>query len=405
MADGSRKPGSGAQKALSRLFLLILTLFLCSCLNERVAWEPAFYRNMRTAGQAINSIVLLLSCMYVLAYLVLRFGKWLPVIPLCILSGFVLPLFQHILFEDYRFIMTAVLALMACRKDYRQILMVYLILYAVFLMIGIAGCPLGLTYDVYKYEKYGTGHSLGLVHANTTARFLFQILSLTWYLYLRRRPALTFALFWLACLPVLYIFQCRTVLLLMAAFPFLALAAERASDLGKLSDTSAGRLFMQIGMLTACAAPFCFFALTVLLSYLPEWLQRTKGHLFYNLAGRFVQAGLAIRHYGLHLFGQEIDTSGKISQFILGREERLHVIDNAYAAYALQMGMLFMAATLGWLSAANARCLKNRDLRLLLLALLMLVYALTERGGLMIEYNYLFLYPLAIGCESVIGKN
>ena len=376
------------------LFSVMLVLFLTAYLLDQIQWtDHGFARQIRDIGLLCNTVNLWLAAVYTAFLAVIRIRKPWAVLPAGVFVGAVMFLGKFMDFEHFQFFMTLFLALAAYKKDYRRILLCYLIVYLVQLVISLAGVPAGLTVDVLKVEKYGIGHSLGFIHPNVTAQSVFLVLVLLWYLYLKRKRFIAIGLFWAAAAVVYVLCQCRTITIFLAVFPVMAAQLPPSGE-GTEPDRhgKSGR----IAGIAAAASPFLFWGLSVVLSLCMDVIQRTRGLPFYNMMGRFVQTGIALKKYGFHFLGQKIDCSGRVMMHVNGKTEVLHVLDNAYVTYTIQEGLLFMLPLLGWLSLAAGLCFRKRNDRLLLISLFMLIYALMERGGLLGYYNPLFLYPMTV---------
>ena len=296
--------------------------------------------------------------------------------------------------EQFFAAVTVYLVIFSHGKSFRTILKVYLFSYGLFLTAGIAGSLLGYTVDQVKTTVYGMKHSFGFVHPNTVAHFLFIILTILWYLYLYKKTSdsgqdtialsfrdakgmfLTLFMFWGFMIPVAILVRCRTIMVLMLLFPFMQWAAAKA---GKYA----------VGLPWAC------FAVSLLLSSRIEMLHRIPADsILWSTGQRFIQSGIALNQYGLHLLGQRI-TTGSAQMVLDGKTVKLYVLDNAYITYGLMHGLIWLIPVLFWLSYANREAFRQKDYALLGIACLMLLFAVMERRGLEASYNFLFLYPLA----------
>ncbi len=110
---------------------------------------------------------------------------------------------------------------------------------------------------------------------------------------------------------------------------------------------------------------------------------------------RFVQGGIALEKFGFPLIGRSMTTAEPVIQIINGTPDQLFVMDNAYSSFTILKGVLWMIACLAWLTYGQWRGWKNRDYRILLIGSVMLVFAMMERPGLEVWYNFVLLYPLA----------
>lgn len=83
-----------------------------------------------------------------------------------------------------------------------------------------------------------------------------------------------------------------------------------------------------------------------------------------------------------------------------GSFEKVGILDSSFAAYIIMRGLFWMAYTLAWLSFAIWKALKKRDYAIPFLCGIILVFAMMERPGLDMWYNFILLYPLAkVACK------
>ena len=384
-----RAAAEAAAEGPETVWLVILSGYLLANMLELVHWVYPWDGYARLAAQSLNMVNVWLISLYPVWLLLTRFRTWQAFLA----SGLILALNAFLAprtsFSQAAFLTPLFLLPASIGKHGGKIRGCFLWVTLGILAAGICGQLPGISSERSKFEKYGTGLSLGMLHPNTLARLVMLVLLLIWYRYLRKRPRLTLALFWTGALFAFAVCQCRTVTLILLAFPVPAWIAERRTE-GRSRVT--GRKWWQVLM---TAMPFLCLALTLLLASQPELLQKTKGSVFYNMISRFVQAAVALRHYGFPLLGVPVDTMGGVSMRLAGTREYLRILDNAYVVVLLQEGALYTAALLGWLCFVNRRCLQRRDYRMLLIANMMLVFALMEKAGLTAFYNFAMFTPLA----------
>ena len=272
----------------------------------------------------------------------------------------------------------------------------YLIVALGSLIFGAACLPFGFTRDFVKPDNVSPGHSFGIVYPNDWGHNAFLVMITTWYLYLRRKPVITFAFFWAMTAFMYFVISCRTIALLTAVFPFFALLV------GWLTETRNNKKrHKMLGII------FIVFPLICLaISYLLAWKFEYVHGLFYQtplhtLAMRFVQGGIAMRYFGFPLIGiTEMKIEGEVYALLNDAKVKLTVMDNAYISYTITRGVLWMIMCIGWLIFANARAWKRRDYHLMLLSIILSGFAMMEWAGLNAWYNIMLLYPLALVAEE-----
>ena len=347
--------------------------------------------------------------------------------------------------------------LMVVGKDYKKILRNTMWIGIGTLLFCFLGMLVDITKDIEKPYNVHPGHSLGTVYPNTWGYLVFLILLIFWYLYLRRRSVwheiLTFAAFWGASVFMYFYICCRTIAGLAIVFPVftvlvdwlekqadanaekkletIALEEEKKKKAvqekkqsgrsGKNSKKAPSAVFRkteqdisadtdQLVSVTkkrherisrffewlVISIPYAAFTLVMILSSQVEWMH---DHFYYtklhNLAMRFVQGGLYFRTYGIPLAGNPYDASNYTYVDVNGDFLEVGILDSSYASYIIMRGILWVLLCMLWLTFAEWKALKKRDFAIPLLSLFILGYAMMERPGLELWYNFILLYPLA----------
>ena len=298
----------------------------------------------------------------------------------------------------YKVIVCTLLILLACGRNYRKIQRLFLALFSGAIVVASLGLVVGYTFCGAKVGAYGTGLALGMTYPNTWARVFFLAVVLIWYEWLQEKPIWTFALFWFAAVPTLFIVKCRTIALLMILFPMVVWLKDRPVKSKRVCDRSRALKVILIAM------PLICFALTLLLCSQMELLHKlTYGNYLRNMSKRFVQGGIALNEYGLPLFGKSIDLGHNISVVLNGEVEDLYILDCGYISYAFSRGMIWLFAMMAWQGYANYKCIRNRDYGMLIIGLFMSLLALMEREGFDPWYNLTLLYPLAETVRTAVN--
>ena len=278
------------------------------------------------------------------------------------------------------------LILMADTRNYRKILKCYFFVNLTGFLTAMLGLAFHFTEDLAKTEVYGVGHSCGYIHPNNAAFYLFLMLMLAWYLWLRKKDGITLLLFWLMTIPVWFYMKCRTIVILMAFFPVLVLICHQFEKDEKRVSSMLKNKVWNICML---AAPFLYFALSLILTRFMEPLTATfEKTPMWNMASRFVQGGIALSYYGITLLGHSIDTSGYVGMELAGYMEPLLYLDNAYLSELVFRGLIGVTLELVYLSAVNWKCIRAKDLALLTIANVMLLFGLMEHYTMFPAYNF-----------------
>ena len=295
----------------------------------------------------------------------------------------------------YGVVMDVFFCLMAYRKDYRKMLYCILGVAVVMLLIAGIGLPAGFTMDMGKPDTPVPGHSLGINYPNTWGYLVFLAIMIFWYLRLRFKPLLTCALFWGVCVFMYRYITCRTIAGITLVFPVAAFFVDRMEKRAdrKAEEGTQKRNRPLEGLITAI--PFLSFAFMMFSSMQVEWWHKFYHGPLRNLAWRFIQGGLYFRTYGLPLVGNPYRSNQFTYVNVNDEFIKVGILDSSFAAYIIMRGMLWLMYTLVWLCAAIWRALKKRDYAIPFLEFIILFFAMMERPGLEMWYNFVMLYPLA----------
>ena len=379
-------------------FLALLILRLCVFFEGKINW---------TANETVMHIFSLilkfgtmLGCAGFLIYIIVRWKQpWKTKVFFLVpaIALFVLPIVYNVHGENtwYFAITDLFFCLMAYGKNYKKILWCYLGVAFAGLAVAALGLPLGLTQERGKIAE-ATGFSLGIVYPNTWGQIAFLILVILWYFFLQKKKLVTLSIFLATALFMYLVPQCKTIALLAAIFPFLTLLVKprtQSSDDDRLLTKKHNK---NIGSILLTIIPFVCFAITMILCWQMDWVKKNAyGTDLESMAMRFVQGGIAFKHYGFRLIGHTVPNDPSVVYVVNGAEEVLYVVDNAFVTFGLFRGAIWMLWALCWLTYANWKGLKNRDIALAVISAFMMVFAIMERPGLEASYNFLFLYPLA----------
>ena len=105
--------------------------------------------------------------------------------------------------------------------------------------------------------------------------------------------------------------------------------------------------------------------------------------------------GLYFKKYGIPIVGNPYRSNQYTFVNVQGEFIKIGILDSSFAAYIIMRGALWLTYTLLWLCAALWKALKKRDYAIILLETILLGFAMMERPGLEMWYNFILLYPLA----------
>ena len=431
-------------------YLFLFTLYILVYFIINIEWSESIRPFISNFRYALLGIVMWGTTLYLIYFLAVWKKLWNRIPCLIIVA---LPLLaatvyfsQKMSTNSYGVVMDIFFCVMACGKRFRKILQCTLCVAIVMLFIAGIGVPLGFTLDLIKPDNIHPGHSLGIIYPNTWGDLVYLALIILWYLYLRNKPLITFAIFWPAgAFMYIYIYS-RTMAIFSMIFPVAAViidAFERkykqkagvflidrsdgnvgAVNNGKNEKYTQEKIGLRQDKLSqeqdeckiseiieertdvkthicplgwiVVAIPFLSLIFVIFVSMQMEWIHNTFYYTwFHNFAMRFVQGGFYLKKYGMPLLGNPYRGDTQTYMYINGEYLALGNLDSAFVSYIIMRGMVWIVYTLLWLCIANWKALKVKDYAIPFLSTAILLFAMMERIGLEMWYNFILLYPLA----------
>ena len=382
-------------------YLILLSLYVAVFAMMEVGWKLSVEKPIDIIRGTMLGLIMW-GCALYLIYVIAEWKKlWNRLPVLAVVAIVILGLtfwFSRVMTTNrYGVVFDIYFCLMACGKNYKKILKCSGSVVLAIVIIAALGIPLGYTLDVTKPDNIHPGHSIGIRYPNTWGFLCFFVLMIVWYLYLRRKAILTFVLFWGVAFFMIMVVYARTIAILAVFFPIVACFVdwlEAKADARVKSENS--RSLSAILCWIIIAIPFIMFAIMLALSLNYEWVH---AHFYYtwfhNMAMRFVVGGLFLRQYGFVWVGNAMRSNSLQFVRVNGEFIEVKILDSSFVAYLIMRGILWVLGVLSWLSIAIWRALKKRDFAIPFLASIILVFAMMERPGLEMWYNFILIYPLA----------
>ena len=380
-------------------YLALITVYVGLFYFLKIQWAGAAWNYFDMIRYSALSIVMWGSALYLL-FVIAEWKKlWKNTIILIIIAafllGFVYYFSKKMSTNAYGVVMDIFFCVMAYKKSFRKILKCMLGVSVVMLGIAGFGMLLGITADTVKPENLDPGHSLGINYPNTWGYLAFLGLIILWYLYLRFKPVITTVIFWVLTVFMYSYISCRTIAGLTLIFPVFAYIVDmlekrmdRKAEEGTFKRIKIAEWFLVL-------IPFIAWAAMMFSSYQVEWWHKFYYGPLRNLAWRFMQGGLYFRTYGLPLFGNPYRSTQITYVNVNDEFIKVGILDSSFAAYIIMRGIVWLTYTLLWMSAAHYKSLKKRDYAIILIETFFLGFAMMERPGLEMWYNFILLYPLA----------
>ena len=394
-----------------QVYLFLFSLYILIYFIINIEWGDVIQPAVGNLRYAILSVVMWGATLYFI-YFIATLGKlWDKLLLLFLLS---VPILCFTAFfsmkmstNSYGVVMDLFFCIMACGKNYRKMLQIILRIATAMLLIAAIGLPFGLTEDLIKPDNIHPGHSLGIIYPNTWGSLVYLALIILWYLYLRNKPHITFVVFWIAGAFMFLFIYARTMSIFSMLFPMAASAVDvlqnRHLPIVSKQENENKPFILQsdtdrISMLgwLVIAIPFISLIFVIFASMQMEWVHKTFYYTwFHNFAMRFVQGGFYLKTYGMPLFGNPYRGNVHTFLFLNGEYLELGNLDSAFVSYIIMRGMVWIVYTLLWLCIANWKALKVKDYAIPFLSTAILLFAMMERIGLEMWYNFILLYPLA----------
>ena len=380
-------------------YLILISLYTALYYFLKIAWIGLSKSTSDVIQYGTLSIVMWGTALY-LAYVIVEWKNlWKKNIPLLLVAAIIMAatyyFSKRMTSNSYGVVMDVELCILVYKKDFRKILKCMLGVSVIMLLIAAIGVPLHFTLEVEKPNFIISTHSLGINYPNTWGYLVFLALVILWYLYLRSKPIITFAIFWATTLFMYFYIGCRTIAGMTIIFPFFALVTDfienRADRKSKEGTFRKNRVLEWI----ITVIPLIAWGVMMLLSMQVDWMYQFYHGPLRNLAWRFIQGGLYFRTYGLPFVGNPYRSN--VHTFINVQDEFIEVgiLDSSFAAYIIMRGIFWLAYTLLWLCVAQRKALKKRDYAIIVIEIFFLGFAMMERPGLEMWYNFVLLYPLA----------
>ena len=421
-----KNEGQSFLEAVSRsnetIYLVMLSVYVSIFLLIHAAWAASVGTIVSNIRYGLLSVVMWGAALYLL-FVIADWKKLWKNTPALIVIGAALLsatfwFSRKMSTNSYGVVMDVFFCLMACGKDYKKMLKCMLAVTLIMLLIAGIGVPAKYSYDMMKPENVSPGHSLGIDYPNTWGCIAFLAMMMIWYLWLRNRPLPTFVFFWGMTAFMYFYISCRTIAVLAAVFPVLATLVDWLERRAKRRDesritvdladgTAEKKPRAQIGPFSwaVVAEPFIAFAFMLYASMQYKWVHKHLYHTkLYTFAMRFVQGGLYFKTYGMPIFGNPYRSNQYTYVNVNGEFEKVGILDSSFAAYIIMRGMFWLAYTLLWLCFAIWKALKKRDYAIPFLCGIILVFAMMERPGLEMWYNFILLYPLAKVANDPLKK-
>ena len=385
-----------AVKNANELFYLVLfTTYVLIYLVLKVCWDPSVTGLVSNIRYGVLSIVMWGSTIY-LFFIIVEWRKLWRNTPALIVIGAALLAATYYFSKtmstnSYGVVMDVFFGLMAYGKNYKKILKCVMWATVAMLIVAYLCLLKGYTYERPKLTGL-PGHSLGINYPNSWGYIVFLALMCGWYSYLRGKHILNFIIFWgVSAFMYLYVL-CRTIALLTMAFPVMALFVEWLEKRPRKDRKGIGVLgwFWTITPLLALA-----FVLFVSMNY--QWVDAhvPDNEALGTIRYRFIHNGLYIKGYGIPFVGNAYSSNIHTFVNVNGTLTEPSLLDCSYISYAVMRGALWLGYTLLWLCIANYKAYRLRDFATILLCEILLVFAMIERVGLEMWYNFVLLYPLA----------
>ena len=387
------------KKGNEQFYMSIFLFYVCLSILFEIGWKPEVIDYVWKVNYFIFTTVMWSVAIYIFMILVEWRNDWSKTWAIILIGLLIFVITavvsRFVTTDSYKFVIGLFVCLMAYGKKYKHILQCSICVILATVILGYVLMICGITYDAAKPERTYGGHSLGIIYPNNWGYLVFVIMILVWYLYLRNKKIPSTLMFWAAAVFMYKYITCLTIAAMAFLFPVAGIIAEILQDRHKkrsTSDKEDNNPKWLSGLIIVL--PFIFLAVMLILCWQMDWVHETfYGTRLESFAMRFVEGGYALRLGGVKLFGRPFS---QMQEGVISYLKDIDMkIDSAYITYLIIRGIIPITMTLGWIAYVHKVCLKNRDFRLLIISVFMLIFSMMERPGLDAWYNFTLLYPLA----------
>ena len=417
---------AAVSKADERFFLILFTLYVLIYFIIHTAWIGDYVPIVDMVQYSLLSIVMWGTGLYLFFIIAAWKNLFKKTVPL-VLTGFIILLSIYFFTKNmstnlYGAVMDAVFCILACGKYFKKMVKCIFGVSILYLLFAFISMYVGITADLGKPNTDFPGHSLGIDYPNTWGYLMFLALICAWYLYLKHKPVLTYAVFWPISVFMYQYIRCRTIAGLAIVYPVIGMIVyfiEKRADRNAAETKRAAEAYVFEGRKVyksrkasplkglIITIPFISWAIMMINSFNVEWWYQFYHGSLRNLAWRFIQGGLYFRTYGIPLIGNPYRSNEFTYVNVKGEFIQVGILDSSFASYIIMRGVLWLLVALVWLCIAYWKALKKRDFAIILIETVLLGFAMMERPGLEMWYNFVLLYPFAkvvnkAGTESVL---
>lgn len=111
---------------------------------------------------------------------------------------------------------------------------------------------------------------------------------------------------------------------------------------------------------------------------------------------RFYYGFVAIQEYGIHLFGNKITLVGSTQRYFSGNKQSTFVLDCLYILLLVRYGLVVTLYYLYEYIKGIANCIKDKNIYLLVVMVLIAVYSISENGMTVFYSSFIFICSLGM---------
>lgn len=270
--------------------------------------------------------------------------------------------------------------------EYKKIINIFFYTY-MFGTAVIVICHLLNLLPVYVFQR-SNGRirtTLSFRHPNSLG---FMMLALSMLYILKRDNVIK----WRDCFGLVLISIWTLVFPNSEAAALIIIMAVMIIFLWEIRKKFARKRVMPVKMMKVLA--FLSFFLIVLLVYLIT-MRGVAREIIYNisstLVSRFRDGAIAVTQYGFSSFGVQVELSGDLDQILSDSVSRYFVLDCLYINMPITKGLIPTAFFSSFYLFCINKCFNNRNMLLLLVFLLMMLYAVVETNVATLLCSFMYI--------------
>ncbi len=357
-------------------YLAWLFLFLDSMLSVYIYFGDA----AANPANRVSQVCYLLFLGVCVLSLLMR-GSYTTMEILSIGCLLILGVLSYLFCDSHVFMDLTFLFAISNNVDFEKFMKRVVVTLALFLFVVICLACLDVLNSVVKTRSDNDQmrNSLGFGHPNVLGLLVFQVIA--GVVVLERKCLKTVHLWLLLALGLIFYWISKSQTLLVGVCLLIGTLLVYKWLARKALTPRQMKIVLSVVLIAAAAV--------VVLVIYHYWLY-PDSMPFATLAGRFRQAHRYLNAYGLSAFGKEIVTGSYVA--LPGYAEAYSYLDNGEMWYLIRLGVVGCAVFFYTYVRMIIKAVNRREFVLCIVAVVYLIYTLTENSAMRIPFNFMIIY-------------